>query len=348
MEISPSLRLKAKKASLSFLYVHDRHGELPTYDDVSRFFFQSLITCFVALLLVLISPLLITTASGLGSIAQQKVRHFIQWITPDPLPSVTVLGDVASAHVLAQKDMSEKWQQSLTNTSFTSVRSVVGIPTYLENHPDIFHHDISFADVRLFQTHFSPTLPQGFGNVAQASRSILAQNTSNPPSIFTSFGAQIALLRELENFHQIDIQNMLDQSIDRQHTLEQFLTTATHLEKTTERTLVHLTARRRTEESRAQTLQSLSNTKEQNVQQNLNSLSYHQTEGSLTEFISARQRTVDARAHVGVLQILEQRFAQQLPLLSQKIDAVENNKNALVANVQFTATPGIDLGLVRP
>ena len=338
MSLPRFLRQKSEKLALSFEYVQDRYAYLPGYGEMITFFGKSfLLGCFL-FLLVFTSDIWVST-----------LRYGVQRLWPDPAPPVTITASVRDTNLRWMPFLREQWDTMVRQLPVINLTAIQRVPDFVQNNQDIFTVEISpqFAEMRQVQAAIAQEL-KGIDFAAGG----MARNVTLPfliqeETIPSRLGAEIALLKRLKNFNEVRTRDFLDTSIDRAATMEEFLLRGRNLQQSSARVLNSISARHDRAQLADQNLQNQANAEEQEFLSNLSAFLVSKTEQSFAEFVEVKQRTVTSRAEAGFLNILEQNFAQELVVLQQKLSAAEANKEALIANVTVTVTPGVDLGLIK-
>lgn len=359
MKLPPLLSRKSEKLALSFEYVNDRYHLLPSYMEIVRFFTKYFLVGILLFFLLFTARTWTVALWQVTTHTAQRTTAFvtntwntaekiiIDWL-PDPAPPVTIDTPVRNANISIAKIAQEQWQQAVANFPVHTLLSIRAIPEFIQNNSDLFQSTFTpqFNSMRQAQSSVAQEFVHVPFSAAATVRRISAQFSLEQPDIATRAAAELALLKQLENFNEINMQSFINQ-IDRAAAVEEFVIRGENLQQSARRTLGNISARRAQAQISDTTLQNLANIKEQQFFQNLNVLAIQQTEETFNEFVDTKQQTVTSRAEAGYLIAIEQRFANQLNILAQRLNAVQQNKAALIANVSVTPVQGVDLGLIR-
>ncbi len=329
---------KSRKLALSFDYVHDRYMLLPGY--LEKF------ALYLKIFAVILGCILFF---GLWRLWGGDLMRFVKPLLPQGAPEITVVPHVYTAHLQGQQDAWETWEASLEEVSVHSLDAVHKIPRYAAENAHIFTPQVHLPllDMHMLQSEGS-TFVAGFEpRIATMARNIMIPFTLGNTEFPSRLAAELALLRTLTEFNRIEIQQYVSSSPFKSEKMNEYLARAEHLNIVSRQTLANISARKNKEQEQEEGFQIVANQKEENVIEALRAFAAQKTEKNLNELVMNKQEGVDATAHKGLLSTLEEQFTSELNILARYVNAVEQNKEALIAGVTVTPVRGVDLGLIE-
>ncbi len=338
------IRRKAKKLSLAYEYVHGRFSLIPSYSDLVMSVLQDL---WAILRFALIGTLAFIIVFLLSAITPKAI-FFITSHLPKPAPVVTAHADVESANVILGDMAREEWLIALATLPMEAVSAAQSTHLYLRENPDIFDIliPVKFAGVREFQEELSRPFQSVSLEGANTLRIFMIPFTIGMNEFPSRLDAEVALLKRLNNFNETNIRSYLDTTADRSLAIEEYLATGKNLRESATRTYYNLVSRRQVAERNYIEYQTKANEEEKRFLADLNAYASNQAEESFTSFVATKSKAVDFRAQGGFLLNLEKRYTYEIKAVDLKMNAIEMNREALIADVTVTPVNGIDLGLI--
>lgn len=350
MPFPRKLRRKSEKISLAFEYVHDRFSGLPKYSHQAFSFFKRFgVVLFCAVSLGIL-PFAFSSLKTFGENLVPAVREAMVAFLPKELPQITAGKTARNANAAGNQIAREVWQETLENVPVRAVSRLAEISDLVKNHPEIFERRLSldFSDLWSFQEEASTPYGTISLSAGRLARSVMIPFATNQKGFPSRVEAEIALLKAIANINRTDFNALLRKAPDRRKALEDYLARGKNLEMSGRRNYFNILARRENAQERDENLETSAREREQEVFAALNNFAGAETEQKFEAFVDTRKKTVLSGAEGGFLTAMEQKYSEEVNFLSQKLRAIEKNREALIANVVVTPTPGINLGLIQP
>lgn len=163
----------------------------------------------------------------------------------------------------------------------------------------------------------------------------------------TLFTASIGLIDQADQALRINLNSFLNQSSDREYSLRTYLTYLKNVELSMKNTQVKVdqgVAQLKAAEAIAQAKMTQT---ESDFFIALNKFDQNKTYQNLDKFVVDYQSQVDKKANLQAMNQIVKYFDGYLPLLTERVAAVEANRNALVNGITVVAFENVDLGLIE-
>ncbi len=160
------------------------------------------------------------------------------------------------------------------------------------------------------------------------------------------FTASIGLIEQADQVLKINLESFLNRSNDREYSLRTYLAHLTSVEKSIKNTQLKVDK----EITRLSNEESVANAKMLQTESDffiaLNKFDQKNTYKNLDQFIIDFQTEVDKKARLQAMNQIEKYFSAYLPILTERREAVQANRNALVHGIKVVAFRDVDLGLI--
>lgn len=185
-------------------------------------------------------------------------------------------------------------------------------------------------------------------NVKGSQKGIFVSNTGDEGAKeINLFTASLGLIEESDRALRIDIDSFLNQSIDREYALRSYLIHLKGIEASVKHTGSKVNKEVVRLENEETSARKMMEETESNFFAALNKFDQNRSQDNLGQFIQDKQQTVDKKANLQAMIQIERYFDAYHPLLTERIKAIEANRDALVHGIRVVAFKDVDLGLIR-
>lgn len=161
------------------------------------------------------------------------------------------------------------------------------------------------------------------------------------------FTASLGLVEQVDQALRLNLNKFLNQANDREMALRSYLTYLHNLQNSITNTQPKVTRQINYFSKMQKSAQAKMTKTESDFFTAMQKFDENKTYANLDQFVEDHQAEVDQKAHLQAMTQIDKYFQAYLPILEERITAVEANREALVKGVTVVAFREVDLGLIK-
>lgn len=161
------------------------------------------------------------------------------------------------------------------------------------------------------------------------------------------FTASLGLVEQVDQALRLNLNKFLNQANDREAALRSYLTYLHNLQTALENTQPKVTRQISVLSGAQKSAENKVQKTESDFFSAMQKFDENETYANLDQFVENRQKEVDQKARLQAMNQIDKYFRAYLPILTERLTAVEANREALVKGVTVVAFREVDLGLIK-